>query len=372
MLCLAAAPVSGQVVLDRGGADLTVEAYANLTGAVARADLGGDLRGLPKGFADGAVRVYGRLKEGDWSFGPRVVVEAATDDALRFGERSLVLTHPWGRFELGYRQGLPDVLTGYAPNPFQFVSQEFGPTSGASLDPNGGLQTRFLSGDLRRQIDAMSVLGVSPSTFGDQSPKLIYVSPKVDGYLLGLSYAPRVEGGRGTGHDRALLQAGLVKEIYAGEDVYRFGGSYAYAVGRSDAGTGRDDLHSVSAGGEIVLDASLAIGLSATWNGRTGLADAPAGPTFHGQTLGVAGSVNWTEGPWQLGAYAQWARSPGGVARDGDDRLVATQIGGAYRFTTKLRVFAAWWHYDFSDEGGRAVASHRAGDIFLIGFRVQL
>ena len=38
-----------------------------------------------------------------------------------------------GRIEIGERMGLPDVLTGYAPNNFQFTSAEFGPASGPSL-----------------------------------------------------------------------------------------------------------------------------------------------------------------------------------------------------------------------------------------------
>jgi hypothetical protein len=372
ILAVGVTPAAGQVVLDAQPTELTIEAYANATGAAPAASRGASQRPAPKGFADGAVRLYGRVRgDDDLSIGVRVSFEADTDAATRFGERSLVLTSRYGRLELGYRGGLPDVLVGYAPNPFQFVSAEFGPSSGASLDPNGGLQTRFLSRPLGRQIDDLSILGVSPSTFGDQSPKLIYVSPKLDGYLLGVSYAPRIEQ-RASGHDNELVQLGVVKEIYAGEDVYRFGGSYGFARGRNDTIASVDDLHSVSAGGEVVLDASLALGVSATWNGGSGLRAAPTGSTFRGETFGFAGSVNWTEGPWQVGAYAQSARSPGDTARDGDDRLIATQIGGAYRFTPTLRVFAAWWHYDFRDEGGRIRADRHDGEVFLLGFRAQL
>lgn len=122
----------------------------------------------------------------------------------------------------------------------------------------------------------------------------------------------------------------------------------------------------------MVLDSALALGLSFTWNGGSGLMAQPAGPTFRGDTLGVAASVNWTEGPWQLGGFAQWASSPGDTARAGGDRLIATQLGGGYRFNTKLRVFAAWWHYGLRDEGGAAAVDRHDGEVFMIGVRAQL
>jgi len=73
-----------------------------------------------------------------------VVEEVAGN--TRLTEAGVLLFDHHGRVEIGERMGLPDVLTGYAPNNFQFTSAEFGPASGPSLDPGGGLQTASLRG----------------------------------------------------------------------------------------------------------------------------------------------------------------------------------------------------------------------------------
>ena len=93
---------------------------------------------------DGGVRVLGRLLVDEWpDIGVRLAAEGNEEQA-RLVEASVLLFGGNGRLEIGDRMGLPDVLTGYAPNNFQFTSAEFGPASGPSLDPAGRLQTSFL------------------------------------------------------------------------------------------------------------------------------------------------------------------------------------------------------------------------------------
>ena len=353
---------AAQIVVTDEPFKLTVEAYGNATGGFA---FGADGT-RAGGFADGAIRVFGQFVEGGFGVGLRIVLATSTDDAIGWGERSLVVSDRWGRVEVGWRQGLPDVLTGYAPNAFQFVSAEFGPASGASLDPNGGLQSRFIDRDLARRIDRLSILGVSTSYFADQSPKALYVSPKVDGWLLGVSFAPRIEGRAGAPHRGALFQGGLVKEAYLGADVLRLGGGFAFARGGTTEAGRVDDLFSLSGGVEYIVDAALAFGASFTFNARSGLTSVPGGGE-RAAVWGVAASVNYTDGPWQWGAYAQFARGESEPARGRDGRLIAGQVGGAYRFSQKVRAFGALWGFDFSDEGRRAT-----GVVALGGFRIQL
>ena len=77
--------------------------------------------------------------------------------ACAWRRRSAMMTSSWskracccstirGAWKSVSGPGLPDVLTGYAPNNFQFTSAEFGPASGPSLDPGGRLQTLLTGG----------------------------------------------------------------------------------------------------------------------------------------------------------------------------------------------------------------------------------
>jgi len=104
LLALSSA-TQAQRVFERGPFGLTVEAYANATAA-------------------------------------QNVSEDNAVDPKRYAARidaGLLAISEWGRLELGKRRGLPNVLTGYAPNAYTFTSAEFGLSSGRTLDPSGNL-----------------------------------------------------------------------------------------------------------------------------------------------------------------------------------------------------------------------------------------
>jgi hypothetical protein len=307
--------------------------------------------------------------------GPRVTVrgEAGTgvSDGLRIGEASLIALGSWGRLELGDRRGLPDVLTGYAPNNYQFVSAEYGPASGPSLDPDGGQQTALLDTEMAKQIVPLSGLGITASFFGDESTKLIYALPKTRGFQGGLSYAPRVDGVDDRFRD--LVQAGLTWESYHGQSVFRFGGTYTYADGQTRGGGAlyTDNLHSISLGGSTTLNDALTLGVSATWNGDSGLTRSLVEPAFRAAAYGYAASVNYNTGSWTLGGFAQRARGEGDSAQQGRDELKALQLGVSHRSSTHLRLFAAMYLYRFEDEGGRGSRGRRNGAVPLAGIRAS-
>jgi len=52
-----------------------------------------------------------------------------------------------------------------------------------------------------------------------------------------------------------------------------------------------------------------------------------------------------------------------------DDRLVAMEIGASYRFTTRVRLYGAWYRFDLDDDVRGASA---VGNIFLLGARATL
>jgi hypothetical protein len=119
----------------------------------------------------------------------------------------------------------PDVLTGYAPNSFTFTTAAFGPPTGRTLDPGGGLQTQFLLANLRSRLEPLAARGVTASLFNDESTRILYVLPKLNGWLGGVLFSPDAEDAR---FDR-LVQIGLVHESYWHQNIWRWGGTYAHA-----------------------------------------------------------------------------------------------------------------------------------------------
>lgn len=257
---------------------------------------------------DGAARVLARLTKLDGpNIGLRVVAQASKHDA-RVSEVSILLFGSAGRLEIGKRMGLPDVLTGYAPNSFTFTTAEFGPPTGRTLDPGGGLQSPFPRDAVRARLEPLASHGVTESLFNDESTKILCVLPKHNGWLGGVSFAADAEVSR---FDR-LAQIGLVHESYWHQNVWRWGGTYAHArASQGGDGVGLRDLNSGSFGTSVTLEDSLDIGLSASYDGMSGTSraasDSSASPAW-----GASASINYNTGPWTVGGYYQQARAPSG------------------------------------------------------------
>jgi hypothetical protein len=311
---------------------------------------------------DLGVRALGRINVADGpDLGLRVVAESSPEDRLALPEASVLLFGRGGRLEFGGRQGLPDVLTGYAPNDFSFTSAEFGPASGPGLDPGGGLQHAFLPTPLATQLNELGTLGASASLANDRSTKLVYVSPKSHGFIAGLSHAADADDPR----FGALTQAGLVHEKYWDDNILRLGGSASYAQGVPT----RRDLHSLNVGATLILHSEWMLGISATWNGTSGL---PLATTAPSDAFGVTTSANYNRGRWTAGGYLQWATSEGDSVQPENDRLAAAELGASYRLSTKLRVYAAWYAFSFVDEGGRGGLGRQTGNMLFLGMRATL
>lgn len=365
LLCLLAAPAAySQVVLSSNTSQLTIEGFANFT---AGSESATRTRGAATDDArvDGGVRVLGRLLVDEWpDIGVRLAAEVNEDDA-RLVEASVLLFGGNGRLEFGERMGLPDVLTGYAPNNFQFTSAEFGPASGPSLDPAGRLQTSFLPAALATQINSLASLGVTAALFDDQSAKILYVSPKKNGWLAGVSYADDAD-------DDAvdeLIQAGVTHESYWQQNVVRWGATYAHGAARSEGSTRNVD--SIGAGVSLTLNDALMLGLAASYDGRSRLPSF-ATARFPSAAWGASVSVNYNTGPWTLGGYYQHATAEGSTLIERDDRLSAFEIGASYRFTTKVRVYGAWYRFHFDDDDRSASNVSDVGNVFVLGLRLTL
>ena len=355
---LLSVPAHSQIVLESDRAQLTVEGFANLT--LATLDTTDDLQNLDYGRIDSGARVLGRLSLADGPMlGIRLSVEGS-DENTRLTEASILLFDNHGRIEIGERMGLPDVLSGYAPNNFQFTSAEFGPASGPSLDPGGGLQTGFFRGLLAEQIGPLAGLGTTAALFDDRSAKVLYVSPKTHGWLVGASFA-RDADDAAVGQ---LLQAGITHESYRQQDTLRWGATYAHG----QAFASERDLNSVGVGASVTLNDVWMIGLAASYDGTSRLPESSVG-SFASRAWGATASVNFNSGPWTIGGYCQYATSEGNAAVAANDRLAALEVGASYRFTTKWRVYGAWYRFDFDDDERGASTT---GNVLLLGVRATL
>jgi len=356
----------GQVRTGAERSELIVEAFVNVTAAAADQSAEPARRMDASSVATG-FRALGRVTLGEGvDVGARINVSSRDSD-VRLTEASVLLFGAGGRLEIGVRMGLPDVLTGYAPNNFTFTGAEFGPASGPSLDPAGGLQLAFLDSGTAAQLAPLTVLGFAAFLFDDISGKVLYVTPKASGFLGGISYAPQADDPR----FGELVQLGLTHERYWSQNVLRWGGSYTFARGQQiDMQERYRDLHSVNLGVTATLDDSLMLGAAVTFNGDSGLqAMSPAQTTS--SAWGATASINYNTGPWTFGAYYQVARAEGSLDVAGDDRLSALEAGLSYRFHTRMRLYGAWYYYDFTDEGG---AGSTTGDanVALLGVRLTL
>ena len=359
-----------QVTVERGPAALTVEGYANLTAGIPANESSDDVvddEDNPR--VDAALR--GLLR---WSndagpdIGIRAVIESTPEDELDVAEASLLILGSGGRLEIGERQGLPDVLLGYAPNNFTFTGAEFGPASGLSLDPGGGLPTAFLEAGLAGQIRELSVLGFAATLSDDRSSKVLYVSPKRHGWLAGASYASDATDPR---FDE-LVQAGITHDTYWADNVLHVGGSYSHADANHDSDAAQRNLRSLNVGGTLVLNYDLMLGASVSYDGSSGLSGSPPSSGRASDAWGAVISVNYNRGPWTIGGFAQRSTHEGAPDESGNDALTALEAGLSYRLSTKVRLYGAWYYFAFDDEGGSVEADRHRGNLLIVGLRATL
>jgi hypothetical protein len=367
-----------QAVYDAAPFKLTAEGFINSTAGYVGG--GGAASGSARHLqTDVGIRLFGEVALAPRrALGLRVEANASPEEHLSAGERSVLYVDRFGRFEIGRRRGLPDSLVGYAPNTYAFTSAEFGVTSGRTLDPGGTLASSFLPEPLRTRINTIAGNGASSAFFGDISPKVLYVSPKVIGLELGLSYAPKIDADAAPIRPyQALWQAGLAYQNDFGQNFFRLGGSVSHATANRDgdaAAVGLNrlplrSLNSLSVGAELNLGEEWDFGINLSQNSRNA-ANAP--DAANGGAHGITASVNYNNGKWVVGGYAQ--RAAGSASEFGRDRLSVLQLGIAYRIDTKLRIFAAVYDYRLSSDGV-AAASARApfqGTVLLTGVRWTL
>lgn len=353
---------SAGVLIKHPDFSVVADAYINLT-------TGNAAENTDRIAADADIRLLGlhETEEGN-KYGGRITFESTSagsnNQDPEVGEVSLLTQSDWGRIEIGERQGLPDVLTGFAPNNYTFTFAEYGPSTGRNLNPAGGLQSNFINQTDAAAINQLSSLGFVASLAGNRSAKLIYAAPRsASGINTGISYAPDISDDN-PGF-KQLIQSGLTYDYYWDEHQLHLGGSYTYAQAENlISSQQRDDLSSANLGISATFNSKLAIGISTTYNGTSG----QLSNSIQENTQGWVTSLNYNSGPWTYGGFYQQAYGQGDAQQAGRNRLEAYQIGASYRFNIRTRLYTAYYHYDLRNDN----QSSSDGDVVLIGVRVIL
>jgi hypothetical protein len=393
------------------GFELKISGYFNLTpGGVLRGvgeETGSSVGVVPEAEIELTPQYH---LEGGTILAARVAINTNADVGQSFRSGDLVVPEvsafvigKYGRFEVGERAAFPQSLVGFTPSEIAFTAAEFGPESGARLDPDGLLPPAFLQSGLASRINALTYLGYSERFYDVRSPKLIYISPRIDGFYAAVSYCPRTVRAEGfqithtatpsvDATDRFanaanlsafnnLLQAAVVYNRRTEDIDLTVGTTYSRASPGDDTPRylGQKDSNSINVGGSITLEDTWVLGASANYDGFSGTRPGMP-PALRRDPFGIVGSLNYVEGPWVLGGYYQYATAPSTAVTPAHDQVQIVEVGLSYLldqnhdllgkgYYTDLKAYSSAYYYDFQTESSKSHSENANGVVFVGGLR---
>jgi hypothetical protein len=350
------------------------------------------------------------LDEGGTILAARVAINTSADVGQSFQSGDLLVPEvsafvigKYGRFEVGERAAFPQSLVGFTPSEIAFTAAEFGPESGARLDPDGRLPPTFLQSNLASRINALTYLGYSERFYDVRSPKLIYISPRIDGFYMAVSYCPRTVRPEGFQITHTATPSGMSNDPFANaanlsafnhlvqtalvynrrtEDVdLTVGTTFSHASAGEDTPTylGHEDANSINAGITTILEDTWVLGASANYDGFSGTRPGLP-PALRRDPFGIIGSINYVDGPWVLGGYYQYATAPSTTLVPARDQIQTIEVGLSYLldqnhdllgkgYYTDVKAYASAYYYDFETDSNRSRAGYANGAVFIGGLR---
>jgi hypothetical protein len=393
------------------GFELKVSGYFNLTpGGVlhgAGRQIGSSLGVVPEGEIELTPQYH---LEGNTILAARIAINTNADVGQLFQSGDLLIPEvsafvigEYGRFEVGERAAFPQSLVGFTPSEIAFTAAEFGPESGARLDPDGRLPPTFLQSGVASRINALTYLGYSEHFYDVRSPKLIYVSPRTYGFYGAVSYCPRTvrpEGFQvthtatpsGTAGDpfanaanlngfNNLVQAAVIYDRRTLDVDLTLGTTFSHASPGEDTPVylGHKDENSINTGITTTFQDTWVLGASANYDGLSGTRPGLP-PALRRDPFGIIGSLNYVEGPWVLGGYYQYATAPSTTIAPARDQLQILEAGLSYLldqnhdllgkgYYTDLKAYASAYYYDFETDSSGSRSRYANGAVFLGGLR---
>jgi hypothetical protein len=394
------------------GFDLEISGYFNLTpsGVLHRTSgqTGSNVGVVPE--AEIELTPQYHLDEGDTILAARVAINTSADVGQSFQSGDLLIPEvsafvigKYGRFEVGERAAFPQSLVGFTPSEIAFTAAEFGPESGARLDPDGRLPPTFLQSGLASRINTLTYLGYSERFYDVRSPKLIYISPRIHGFYAAVSYCPRTVRPEGFQITHTATPSGAATDPFANvanlgafnnlvqtalvynrrtEDVdLTVGSTFSHASPGEDAPTylGHKDANSINAGITTIFEDTWVFGASANYDGFSGTRP-DMSPALRRDPFGIIGSINYVEGPWVLGGYYQYATAPATTVTPTRDQIQIVEAGLSYLldqnhdllgkgYYTDLKAYASAYYYDFETESNGSPSGYANGAVFVGGIR---
>jgi hypothetical protein len=391
--------------------ELKTSGYFNLTSGGVLHGAGGQTGSSVGVVPEGEIELTPQYHlEGDTILAARVAINTNADVGQSFQsgdflipEISAFVIGDYGRFEIGERAAFPQSLVGFTPSEIAFTAAEFGPESGARLDPNGQLPTAFLQNGLAGRINALTYLGYSEHFYDVRSPKLIYISPRIDGFYAAVSYCPRAVHPEGFQITHTATPSSTVGDTFANpanlsafnnlvqeaivynrrtENVDLSTGttfSYASPGGDTPDYLGRKKAISINAGIQTIFEDTWVLDASANYDGFSGTRPGLP-PALRRDPFGITGSFNYVEGSWVLGGYYQYATAPSTTIAPARDQIQIVEVGLSYLldqnhdllgkgFYTDLKAYASVYYYDFETNSTRSGGNYASGAVFLSGLR---
>jgi predicted porin len=226
-------------------------------------------------------------------------------------------------------------------------------------------------------------IGSYPTTYiatNSDAEKIIYFSPRIAGFQLGLSYAPD-----GTANDRSAETSGfaglpkLDNEPGESEDTISIGlnyvdniggvdlavaGGYNTASEESSAGPNSDDREQWSAG--------LNVGFSGFTVGGSFAADNRGTDSDGDRTTWDAG-VTYSNGPLTVGftyLYSEQELGTTAASASGDDELDSFNVSATYNLGPGVDIWGGVKYYDYQSDTGNS-ANENEGYIVALGSSVS-
>lgn len=257
-------------------------------------------------FAAGRVSFRGEYEHDNGIvFGARVELEVNNSSSAPnsgVDERYFYLESDYGDLQVGSRSS--------ASRQMHFAA----PSVGLSL--NSGWVTVFIPANPDSITSSRSPAVGTFLDYGKKESQIIYFTPRLEGFQLGLSYAPAVTG---TGDGKNFpVEADRNSEYYNGfsfgvnytEEFNALGVALSLGYTRADAGSnltdlGVDDYNGVALGGSLAYAGVVVGGAYANAiDGQARIRSDSSGATVissrEGQSWGVG--VAYETGPWTIGA----------------------------------------------------------------------
>lgn len=222
------------------------------------------------------------------------------------------------------------------------------------------------------------VFGSTPTTINNtgDGTKLTYITPRIAGFQLGLSYAPEACEDRqgcllndfGVDNDGAggqQFSAGLnFSKEFSGISV-GLSGTYVWQEDELGIASVTDDQTSFGFG----LNIGFAAGAGTVTTGASYLKIDNLG-TIDGDDYEVYDAgVQYAQGPFTIGVQSIWADySAPTIGVDGD--VWAMSIGGGYELAAGLGLSAGYIHYDRDSSLGTSLGAFDA-DVFMVGSKLS-